>query len=468
MHRFRHPWLLLSSLLLMALPLSAQAVRRPLVIRGATLIDGTGAPPQPNVTIVVERGEIAAVGPKVEEPADAELIDATGKFIIPGLIDARVQLGASPGNRVLRAEHGLEQRIENLHALLAAGVTSVRLVQGDLEEQKLYQQFAQNDLLASPRLFVAGPTFTAPDGRPAGDYSILATRVRDRETRQAKDADEAREKAREVAHSDLEVFEAVYDAGPTGNTYPRLSQEALKTLVEEAHGHELKIFCAVGWNEEATTAVAAGADVIEDAAEELLTPELLAEMARKNIFFLPSLSLQGDLLKLLDAPALQSYLQEPLVQQSLSAVMKKSLAGEGGLLAQLRKGLSDQEAVRTLLKLQQERAFENVRRARTAGVALAVGTGAGNTLIFPGPAVHRELQLLVEAGLSPLEALVAATRRTAESLGKGEELGTIEPGKRADLVILDADPLVDIKNTQKIHRVIRSGQVIDPGELGIY
>jgi imidazolonepropionase-like amidohydrolase len=147
--------------------------------------------------------------------------------------------------------------------------------------------------------------------------------------------------------------------------------------------------------------------------------------------------------------------------------MKESLANNAGIVQRLREGLSaaDGAVIRQQLQEQRKRAFANVRKAQSAGVKIAVGTGAGDLLIFPGASVHRELQLLVKAGLTPMEAIVAATRNTADSLGRGNELGTIEPGKEADLLILDADPLLDIQNTQKIHAIVLRGREVHSQEL---
>jgi imidazolonepropionase-like amidohydrolase len=208
-------------------------------------------------------------------------------------------------------------------------------------------------------------------------------------------------------------------------------------------------------------------NAIEGAWEEALPDVLLAEMAKKGVFFVPVLSEQGDLASLLDAKALKEYLDEPIVQIALTETLKKSLASDGGMLSRLREGVTQGPELLQAMKEQQERAFSNVRRARAAGVQLALGTGSGNFLVFPGAAVHRELELLVRAGLSPSEAIVAATRNTARLLGRGDELGTIEPGKIADLLILAGDPTSDIRNTQKIERVIQNGRLVRAEDLAV-
>lgn len=459
-------WLAVGILTMVALG-SAQETNQALAIRGATLIDGTGKPPLEDVTILIDAGRIQAVDPHAKVPDRARIIDATGKFVIPGLIDTRVEIGPSPGNRVDRAEVRIDQRLQSLRALLAAGVTTTRLYQGDFDEQKLYLRWWEEELLISPRLVLAGPTFTAPRGHPTEQYVIAATNVRRQETREVANVDDARDKARELAHTGLQVFEAVYDRGSDQEPYPRLEKNALESVIGEAHGHERRIFCDVGRSEEAATAVALGVDAIEEVWEEALSENVLAEMARKQVFFIPVLSEQGDLLSFLDERAMKAYLAEPIAQRTLTTTMKRSLASSGGRLGSVREGLSNDSGLRQLLKEQQDRAFANVRRASAMGVPIAVGTGSGSLLVFPGAAVHRELELLVRAGLSPLDAIVAATRNSAQSLGKGSDLGTVEVGKTADLVILSADPLADIRNTQKIDSVIQNGKLFQASDLDV-
>jgi len=463
---------LLGSLLLAGLSyLSAQEESAPLVIKGGTLIDGTGREPLKNATILVEGGKIGAIGgSEVKVPTDAKVIDASGKFIIPGLIDSRVRIGPTPGNHVSRDEVSIDQRLESLRALLGAGVTTARLIQGDFTAQKLYQRWWKEDLLVSPEIVTAGPVFTAKGGRPIGEYSPLAWEARDRETRQIGDEDEARAKARELTHADLNSVEIEYDKGPRTDAKPRLEKSLLEILIAEGHGFDLPVFSEVGSDQEAADAVAAGTNAIEGVWDEPLSDTTLAAMAKKQAFFVPSLVQQGDLLNLLDAQALRAYLEEAIVQRSLSSVMKESLANGLGLIEQVRKSLRSDEGqvVRRQLEEQQKRAFENVRRAQAAGVRIVAGTGSGSLLVFPGAAMHRELQLLVKAGLTPMEAIVAATRNTAMALGRSDELGAIEVGRKADLVILDADPLVDIQNTEKIHEVIQNGRQVPDQDLQLH
>ena len=447
----------------------AQGNNSSMAIRGGTLIDGTGSPVRPNVIVLIRNGTVEAVGEDIKIPPDLKQLDASGRFIMPALLDSHVRIGPSPGNHTSRNEVSPEQRLESLRALLAAGVSAVRLVQGDIAEQRVYQRWQEEGVLVSPRLETSGPVFTAKGGHPLEQYSILAGATRDRELRQIASEDLARDQAREIAHAGANSFEINADQGSNTSKRPRLEKPLIEILTSEAHGHDLPVFCEVGWNQETLDAIAAGVNTIEGAWEEPFTDEVLTASVKGNTTFVPSLTRQGDLLNLLDESALKAYIGLPIVLHGLSSTIKAGLTNETGIIQTLRKELDspDGAIIRRRLQDQQVRALSNTRKAHAAGVKIAVGTGAGNLLIFPGASVHRELQLLVKAGLTPMEAIVAATRNTAESMGLSSELGTIEPGKKADLLILDADPLLDIQNTQKIHTVVQRGREVSSEDLRV-
>src|SRR5271169_3379005 len=250
MIRFCRGFVLGLGLLMACLSIRAQDKHSSLVLRGGTVIDGTGSSPRPDMIILMRNGKIEAVGKDVKIPSEALEIDVTGKFIIPALIDSRMRIGPTPGNHVMRSEVGAEQRLESLQALLAAGVSTTRIIQGDLAEQQVYQRWWEEDVLVSPRIVSSGPVFTAKGGHPVEEYSILAGAARDRELRQTTSEDQARDYAREVAHAGVNAFEINADRGPTSAKKDRLQKPLLEILVREAHGHDLPVFFEVGWNQE--------------------------------------------------------------------------------------------------------------------------------------------------------------------------------------------------------------------------
>jgi imidazolonepropionase-like amidohydrolase len=481
-----------------AMPAAAQVpAPQRLLLKHVTLIDGTGSV-QKDVDIRTLVGKIEEIGKDLKENDDGErIVDLTGKYVIPGLIDSRVQIGASPANKILRAEFGNEQRIAWFHSMVRLGVTSARLIQSDLSEQTDFKHWRDLEQLNGPTIIPSGPTFTVENGLPAVEYGIAALMTRERETSEVRDEDTARDMSRKLAHSGGEVFEVGYHSGPAGDI-PVLTDIELATIIKEAHGHELKVFCWVGRNKEVANAIAQGCDVIEGVTEEKLNDEMLSLMAKKKIPFLPALVYQGyAIVHFIQPDSLKAYLADPEVGASLSPVIRESLDAESGQLINVRSVMNVpvnatvQELNRARLshgadvKLQDptkpreptfqesyqqeyERAVDNVKRAKAAGVPIITGTGAGSVLVFPGPSEHLELKLLVDSGLSPMDAIVAATRDAAAALGVDKDTGTIQKGKNADFVVLDADPLADISNTMKINAVVRRGWVINRDKMDRY
>jgi imidazolonepropionase-like amidohydrolase len=470
------------SVLMFVWPVAAQVASPPVLIKNVNVIAPDGKV-QENVSIEITGGKITAIGKDLEEKKDYTVIDKRGKFVIPGLIDLKVQLGASPANRIARAEVGEEQRIAWLNGLLKMGVTTTRLVQGDLGEQTDLQRWRERALLNSPAILAAGPTLTAEQGIPTMEYAGVAIPTRIREVFEVTDPDEAMKKAREVAHGGANVFEIVFTTGPKSAQIPRLTDENLAVLTNEAHGHELKAFCLVGFNDEAKKAIANGCDVLEGMTEELFDDATLKEMSAKHIAFMPEMVAQGYLLNhYLQPDALRQFVAQPLVQGVLTPLMKESLEADKGQIVRLRKVLpvpgvkaaeGDEAAKRadmfqTDLTQQEERSGHNVRKAKAAGVAVVTGTGAGGVLNFPGASEHLELELLVKNGFTPFEALQTATANAAASLGRGDQTGSVVVGKNADLVVLDANPLDDIRNAAKIDSVVRYGWIVSTSDMKRY
>ena len=415
------------------------------VIEGGTLIDGTGAPPVANAAILIEDGRIQQIGQPgdLSIPVGAHVIEAADKYIIPGLIDAHVHYD-----------------MPWLHRLyLANGVTTVRDLGGSIERlMTLRQEIAVGNILA-PRMFVSGV--------PINPGSVRAMNL-----------DSAREMATKLVEAGVDGIKV------TGYTF-----DELREIVEVAHANGLIVYGHTGPKlggraPGARLAIEAGLDGIEHALEILedsmgkdvtvpadYDPEsrnhrfrylygrmytevdsskvdsLIQLMVEDNVYFAPTLVAFQRNFVLRNTPELEA---DPALQY----IPEDEPPRFGPL------GSADRENWRKTLDMMKE----VTGKFQKAGGLLIVGTDSPGAA-FPGWSVHQELELFVEAGITPMEALQAATRNNARFLNKESDLGTLEPGKYADLVILDADPLQDITNTQEIHLVIKGGLVLDPEVL---
>ena len=410
--------------------------------------------------IAVEGERVLELAPGLgEKYPGAERIDASGKFIVPGLIDAHVHLGGSAGAAASAEEFTPEQFEANLKAYLYNGVTSV-LDMGGMRDLILeWRRMEREGELLAPRIFAVGPGFTAPGGHPVSTiFKDFPLEIVEQMAVQVDDPQVAREEVARLAELGADAIKVIYD--DAGGRTPKLSHEVLRAIVEEAHRHSLKVFVHVGTAQDALEALGAGADGIEHMIDEP-DPEGLEELfelaTREGAFYTPTLAVYKAAEMIAQGP---SFLKDCDIAGSVSRAVLESLQGED-FLARYRK--SREELHRRL-----EAAVENTGRAYQMGVRLVLGTDAGNPAAFHGLAVHRELALLVEVGLSPKEALIAATKTAAEKLG-APELGAIEAGKAADLLILEAgaDPLENIANLRRIEWVIKRGVAYRREELAI-
>lgn len=423
-----------------------------LVIQNGTLIDGTGTTPIANATVVIRAGKIAQVvtGPTVSPPEGAQVINADGKFIMPGLWDTHIHIGGSAGGFASQEEFSPEQFELNWRAYLYNGVTSVLDVCGAKDSVLEWRKSERKGSLLGPRVFAVGPGFTAPGGHPAGTIYMGNEWLIEQATRQVDDPEPARDKVRELAADGVDAIKAMYD--DVGGMVPKLSLKVLQAIIDEAHKHDTRVFVHVRNAQDAMDALNAGADGIEHivGSDESACEQALQLAARKDAFWTPTLAVMEAQASMGD----MAYLESFQTQGSVSGVVLESI-----------KQLWQNAGTERFQRL--EPCLESVRRLRELGVRVALGTDAGNPAVFHGLALHRELELMVRAGYSPIEAIVAATKTAAEKLGVEPDYGTVEQGKTADMVILSADPLQDISNTHKIEVVIKGGVVHKREELVI-
>jgi imidazolonepropionase-like amidohydrolase len=378
-----------------------------LAITHVTVIDCTGAPAQPNATVVIARGHIAAVGTNdaIKIPAGALVVDATGKFLIPGLWDM----------------HGhLTDATEDAFPLLIMnGVTGVRDMGGDLVQLDRWRSEIDSGLRVGPHIIRAGPFV---DGPKEGVTNRLTVRT----------PEEARQAVHDLKAKGVD-FIKVHNALPP---------EAFFALMDEAHKEHIPVAVHLPKNVSSAEASDAGVASLEHV-------ETLYENA---------LWRKGATAKTVDQGV--DEMLGPIGQHLFQRFVKNGTWYVPTLVAYERGFVlwsNDQESLKPRLDIH-EKNIEVIRMMHKAGVQIMAGSDFSDWAIVPGIDLHNELALLVEAGLTPMEALQAATLNPAKFLGKTETYGTIQSGRAADLVLLDMNPLEDISHTRKIHAVVLGGK----------
>jgi len=401
------------------------------VLTGATLIDGTGAAPVPDAAVVVDGDRIAAAGPRpaVRWPASAEIIDVKGRTVVPGLIDAHDHL-ASHGY-ALATRWGLDEPASTAHmrtarvlaGTLAMGYTTVR-DGGGLDAG--FKVAVEQGLIPGPRL-VLGLQIVSPTGgigdrvSPSG-HSCCAVYDPLLPESVANGPDEVRDVVRTMVRAGADVIKTATTGGASsrpghGPLDAAFSLPEMQALVTESHALGRRVMCHALGGPGLRTALEAGVDSIEHGCYLDEEPMLMAKMAAQGTFFVPTLTVY----------VYHRESASPHVRERAVALYPHHVA--------------------------------SVQRAIELGVPIAAGTDAGG---HGHPKNALELKYLVEAGLTPMQALRAATQWAAKCLGLERDLGTIEPGRLADLVVVNGSPLTDVSlllDPARIELVLKGGAV---------
>lgn len=432
------------------------AKNRPLVVRGGTIVNIQTGDATPDCAILIEDGRIASLEPNgnLEPPSDAQVVDAGGAWLIPGLIDMHVHLPfRSPPASLLPL-------------YLAHGVTTIRNVGGGLTDLLLLRDRAHRPDNHLPRLFIAGPLL---DGMPPlwPDHTILVDTV-----------PRARSAAKMLIAQGVDCIK-IY------NSVPR---DSLEAIVEEAHEAGLPVLGHVPRSISTSDAVRIGMDCLEHI--RITGRELLAEDEADQIDYLPLGTRETLLWELYDVDS-------EGIQRLIDLLVEKQTFLDPTVIVDadmFENGVPDDQATELEQRLPQDirdalyrdrhldpigvpeemrsrarvgflKRLAFIKKCNEAGVRLLAGTdtfGLGGLL--PGVGLHNELGLLQRAGLSPLEALRAATLTAAAALGQGQ-LGKLKPGAMADVVAVNANPLADSRNVRNIRFVIAKGNLYDPADL---
>jgi imidazolonepropionase-like amidohydrolase len=427
------------------------AAERVIVIDRCSLFDSEAAKMLSDRTVVIRGEKIAAVtaaGEETDIPADAVRIDGRGRFVIPGLIDAHVHVV-----HVLDFAHVTGDEVLPLY--LAAGVTSVRSTGDEIVAATLVARFAAAHPELSPRVYTCSPLLDAdpPIHRDVGKAVTAPEQVA-------------------AVFDDLARWKIT-----TAKIYAGTSRPVGRAIIDEGHRRGIFVTAHLG-RYSAQDALADGIDGLEhiwSVFNDVIPPavakvpghrgrldlsnpqceSLVAELARQKTFVDPTLAVFRNMILLPDVPEVRDHPDNALAPKRLRDFWPKYLQRTG-----CPQGGALEDRRREFAKFQ-----ELTGKLYASGVPLLVGTDSPEPQVTPGVSLHQELEMLVESGLPPAAALRAATLHNATVLGEKERLGTIVPGRLADLILLTANPLEDIRNTRRIELVLRSGIVCRPAEL---
>ena len=396
-----------------------------IVLEGATVIDGTGALPKPNISIVINGSRIAYLSAAannydLNSSSVQNVINLTGKYIIPGLFDMHAHVA-----NVRKNSYNQNESEHMLRMLLAYGVTTIRNPGGPTEQSVALRENVSERKIIGPQIFTAGQLLNTPQ--------IPVPFVE----KQVQTEQDVRQEVRNQVATGVDYVKL----------YVGLTPELVKAAINEAHSNGIKVIghlYMTSW----TAAADLGIDALTHGVP--VSPFLLSEANQQKLLEAGDHPFNHFLwLDLVD-------LTGPEINQMIKALISNNIPVDptlGIYEAIIKEDPLNQYLWSKVLQLT-KMLYDN-------GVTILSGTDIPNFDLVPGASLHHELEILVEAGIPPLEVIKIATRNGAQALGIEEDVGTIEPEKQADMIVLSENPLDDISNTKKIEAVINNGQLIE-------
>jgi imidazolonepropionase-like amidohydrolase len=363
---------------------------------------------------------------------------------MPALVDLHTHLGQTINGFDPAADAYTEQNIRaQLEHLLAYGVGAVAVMGTDRDLIHRLREEQQAGNLAGAHFYTGGQGFGAKGGVPGGAGAAW-------DVHRPDTPDEARAEVRELAAHHPSYVKIWVD--DSYGRAPKMRPQVYRAIIDEAHRYQLRVLAHVYYLADAKSLLAAGVDgLAHSVRDQPVDQELIAALKARNVIYLATLVRDESTFAYAGPPA---WLGDAFFQAGLlPGVLEKLQSTEFRAHAAADRDLARNRASLTM-------AEKNLKTLIQAGVRVGFGTDAGMPSRFLGYFEHRELQLMVEAGLTPMQAIMCATHNAANFLS--HDFGTLEPGQRADILVLDANPLEDIHNTEKIAAIWQAGKPLKP------
>ena len=395
------------------------------VFVGAKLFDGTGRAPWPDAVLVVTDGRVTAAGPArdVRIPAGAGRIDLSGRFVIPGLVNAHGHVGETRGLKSGPELYDRANVLAQLGLYARYGITTVTSLGGDRDEGFRLRDEQDTPALDRARLYVAGPVI---DG---------------------KTPDEARAQVAALAARKPDWVKIRVD--DSLGTAAKMPPAVYRAVIDEAHKHGLRVAAHIFYMEDARDLVASGADMIAHSVRDRPVDRAFMDALKaRGVCVCPTLMREVSAFVYGAEP---DFFSDPFFLRE----------ADSGVVAELRRAERQKGVAASPAAARYREALEvasrNLKTLFDAGVPIAMGTDTGPPARFQGYFEHLELERMVQAGLTPAQALVTATGGAARCLGLAGKVGTLEPEAWADLLVLREDPLADIRHTRTLESVWIAG-----------
>jgi len=443
---------LLVAILLFANGTVAQAAHSSsTLLRDVRVIDGNGGQPLEHADVLIKGSKIVTVEAQPIDakklPPNTTIVKLTDKTVLPGLISDHSHLGMTKGTTVAGNNMTRANILRQLRQYTAYGVTTVTSLGFNLAPFYELQPRAHSGSTRTADMFGADRGFSAVDSIPPASSNSLFAEVYRPQT-----PEEARAQVRQTAQRHPDLIKMWVD--DAHHTLPaKMSPEIYKAIIDEAHANGLRVAAHVFYLEDARSLVGDSVDIIAHGVRDTaVDPEFVKSIKSRGTWYIPTLGLDESFYYFAEHPEL---LQQPFLRRALQPSLAKQLNDP----AWRTKTLGDAKA----LSAQKQAVATNMKNVKTlfdAGVNIGFGTDSGATpLRIAGFAEHRELKLLTDAGLTPLQAIQTATRNAAALLHL-DDRGVIAPGKLADLLVVDGDPSKDITAVDNIESVWRRGKKV--------
>ena len=412
---------------------------------GMRLIPGDGSAAIENAAMLVDGGEILAVGgaDAVEAPAGAAHVDLSGRTVMPLLHSLHVHVGYLKGSTMAAENYTRESILDDLNRYAHYGVGSVLVVGTDVGDTAFeIREDQRQGRVGRARLFTVGRGLTSKGGYPVPIGAVKAA------PQQIETEEEAREAVRGLAAKNVDAIKIWVD--DRGGQIPKITPELYGAAIDEAKKNGIPVVAHVFYLDDAKELVEAGVSgFIHSVRDQEVDDELIEMMKENDVFYLPTLTAHQAPIAYADQPG---WIGEAAMRETVSSSVIETLTSEE-FVEEARN-----DPALPGFREQYQTALTNLKKLSEAGITIAFGTDSGTTNRFPGYFEHRELEEMVAAGLSPAEAITAATKTSAEILGVE---GTLTAGSPADFMVLGRDPLTDIRGSRDIEAVYMGGEVVD-------